>query len=131
VNYPGAIGVQATEPAKTQMIVMRAQDHGLIPEHRVPAGQNADHVLAGRSGCWGLPDCGRVSPDRKGLKPASRSGLKSDFGKPPRQVGGGRIGSGRAGHPALEPVIAEKLNVVEQTGRLSDPLSLKTTTQGH
>src|SRR5215217_311024 len=57
------------------------------------------------------------------LKPASRGGLKPHLGKPAGEVSGGGVGPGGAGGPALEPIVSEKLDVVEEAGRLHQFLS--------
>ena len=94
VHLARAVGVEASELAEPQMIVVRADDHRLVAQHRVPARQQADdvaplcadHVRALRSR--------RVSRDRKDLKPAACRRLKARLFEPASEIRRRRIGAG-------------------------------------
>ena len=117
VYQAGAVRVQAAEAAESQMVVVGAEDDGLIAQHRIAAGQDADHVLADQRAGVRLSGSGRFPAHRERLEPPAGGRLKPDLGKSAGQVGGSRIGAARAGHPALEPVVAQEPDVIEQAGR--------------
>ena len=54
VHHAGAVGVEAAEAAEPEMIVVGADDDGLVAKHRIAAREEADHVLAHQAADPGL-----------------------------------------------------------------------------
>jgi hypothetical protein len=107
------------------MIVMGAEHDRLIPENRVPTGEDPDHVLANHGSGDALAGGRCVPPDRKALEPSAGGRLEPDLGEPAGKVGGCRVGAGRSGSSPLQPYVSQEPDVIEQTGRLDDALSLQ------
>ena len=106
--------VEAAEPAEPEVIVVRADDQRLVPEHRVAAGQQADDVAALEPGHVRVLGHRRVARDRERLEPAARRRLQPDRLEPAREIGRRRVGARAAGQPAAEPVVAQEPDVVER-----------------
>ena len=102
------------------MIVVRADDDGLVPQDRVTARQQADHVFAREPRHMRVLGHRRVPGDGELLEPAAGGRLKPDRLKPPREVRGGGVGARAAGQPSAEPVVAEELDVVQRHDRRND-----------
>ncbi len=102
------------------MVVVRADDDGLVPEPGIVAGEHADHVAARQPAHVGVLRHGGVRLDPEGLKPAAGRGLQADGSEPARQVGGGGVGARGAGEPAGQAVTAQKPDVVERQDRKHD-----------
>ncbi len=73
----------------SQMIVVGAEHHGLIPENRIAAGKDPDHIPAHQCAGVGLTRGGGVPADSKRLEPASGRGLQPYLGKAAGQIRGG------------------------------------------
>jgi hypothetical protein len=76
VDQTGAVWIQAAESAATEVIVVRAQNDGLVPEHGIVTGKDANHIAPDQRTSPGVPAGGRISADRERLEPSAGGRLK-------------------------------------------------------
>ncbi len=113
VHLAAAVRVERAEAPQTQVVVVGPDDHGLVPEHRVVAGEEPDDVLGAEPAHVGMLRHRGLLGHGEGLEPASGGGLEPDLLEPARQVRRGGIRPLGSGHPSPEAVIAQEADVVE------------------
>jgi hypothetical protein len=117
VHLAGAVGVEAPEAAEAEVVVMRADDDRLVPQHRVASGQQADHVATLEPRHVRVLGHGRVARNGERLKPSACGRLEPHGPESTRQVGGGGVGAGASRQASVEPVVAQEPDVVERQHR--------------
>ena len=117
-TLPVLSGIEAAEAAEAEVIVVRADDDGLVAQHRVAAGQKADHVLARPARHVGVLATGASRATVKDWNQPPAAGWSPTCPEPPGQVGGRRVGAGECPSSVRpEPVGAEEPDVVQRHDR--------------
>jgi hypothetical protein len=89
VDGPRAIGIEAAESTQTEVVVMSAENNGLIAQDWITAGQDADDVLALQGSSPAGAESRRIATYSEGLEPSAGCGLKPYLGKAPGEVRSG------------------------------------------